>query len=529
MSALAPTDVSSSQDHFATLHRFDPFIGKLIVCAAFLAGAAAWAGVAGGEVGVWMALAAGVGGYLALNIGANDVANNIGPTVGARVLPLGAALVMAAICEGAGAIISSGEVVGTIRQGIIDPSLIPGTDAYVWAMIAALLAAALWMNLATMLGAPISTTHSIVGGVMGAGAAAAGFGVVHWGEMGSIVASWVISPALGAVLAAFCLYLIKRGITYHNDILGAAQRGVPLLGAAMAWTFTAYLMLKGLSKITDVSFAEAVLVGFIVACGVWWLMRAHVARRAPNLRNCKTSVNRLLAIPLVLAAASLSFAHGSNDVANAIGPLAGIVDALTNGQMTDTTTIPFWVIGLGAAGLVIGLLLFGPKVIRTVGNEITHLDAMRAYCIAMSATVTVIMASQLGLPVSTTHVTVGAVLGVGFLRERLKARYRCILAEIQANHPSGDPEAVDTFVKRFHATPFGARAALLADLKASNKSGEGSDIDRAGRKVIKSAYKQDLVNRALVLRIVAAWIITVPATGVLAALVYFTLRGIMLP
>lgn len=528
MSPYSSASDAASHGPMALVRQYIPLTGKLILCVAFVVGVAVWAGAGGGTFGLWIALAAGVGAYLALNIGANDVANNIGPTVGARVLPLGAALIMAAVFEGAGALIASGEVVGTIRQGIIDPSQIPGTDAYIWAMMAALLAAALWLNLATFVGAPVSTTHSIVGGVMGAGVAAAGFGVVEWNVMIGVVASWVISPLMGAVLAALCLYLVKRGITYSTDILGAAQRGVPLLAAAMGWAFTAYLMLKGLSKVTDISLLEAILGGFVAAVGVWWLMRRHVARRLPNLRNSKSSVNRLLAVPLVLAAASLSFAHGSNDVANAIGPLAGIVDAVATGEMTGSADVPLWVVALGAAGLVIGLILFGPKVIRTVGKEITHLDAVRAYCIAMAATLTVITASQLGLPISTTHVTVGAVLGVGFLRERLKARYQLILAEIQLNHPTGDPAAVKRFVEHFRATPLPERAALLAELKAQNKAG-GGEISKAARKVIQSAHKQDLVNRTVILRIAAAWIITVPATGLIAAIAYFALRGIMLP
>ena len=504
----------------------DPVIWKFALCGAFLAVAAFWAGSGDAGFSLWMGLAAAVGGYLALNIGANDVANNIGPTVGARVLPLGAALLMAAVCEGAGALIASGEVVGTIRKGIIDPAMIPGTETYVWAMMASLLAAALWMNLATMVGAPISTTHSIVGGVLGAGAAAAGFGIVQWGSMVGVMASWVISPALGAMLAALWLYLIKRGITYQTDILGAARHGVPLLAAAMAWSFATYLMLKAASKFIDITLFEAALVGLLAASVAWVLMRAHVSARLPTLRNSKSSVNRLLGVPLVLAAGALSFAHGSNDVANAIGPLAGIVEALATGQRDGAQAVPFWVIGLGAAGLVIGLMLFGPKVIRTVGGEITRLDAIRAYSIAMAATMTVLLSSELGLPVSTTHVTVGAVLGVGFLRERLKARYRKIVAEIHANHPSGDLAEIKRFIQRFDATPFAARAALLADLKAQGKN---AGFGKAGRKVIKAVHKQDLVDRTIVLRIFAAWIITVPATGILAAMIYFLMRGILLP
>lgn len=502
---------------------------RLVVSAAFLIAAAVYAATGGGEAALLLALAAGFGGYMALNIGANDVANNVGPTVGARVMPIGAALVMAGVCEAAGAIIAGGEVVGTIRSGIIDPSLIPSTETYVWAMLAALLAAALWLNLATMVGAPVSTTHSIVGGVLGAGIAAAGVGIVDWGVMGNIAASWIISPLFGAAMAAACLYVVKRGITYQPDLIASAKRGVPLLAAAMAWAFTTYLLMKGLSTVVEVSLTGAVLGGLALALAVWAMMRAYVVHRVTGIENSKSGVNSLLGIPLIMAAAALSFAHGSNDVANAIGPLAGIVDALSTGEFHGKAGIPMWVMMLGALGLAIGLLTFGPRVIRTVGDELTNLDAMRAWCIAMSATLTVIIASQLGMPVSTTHVTVGAVLGVGFLREVLKARHAAILTEIHANHPKGDTASAEAFIARFHATPFGARKAMLSDLKARNRMGTPASLGKADRKALARAHKRDIVNRSLMIRIFAAWVITVPATAILSALVFFTLRGMLMP
>lgn len=439
---------------------------RILLCLVFLAAAVGYAlliAPGAGMAGMWLAAAAAFGGYMALNIGANDVANNIGPLVGARIMPLGAALVMAAVMEAAGAIIGGDAVVGTIRKGIIMPEAFADSATYIWAMMAALLAAALWLNMATALRAPVSTTHSIVGGVLGAGVAAAGFGIVDWSVMGGIAASWVVSPVLGAVLAALCLWTILRCITGQADILRAAERGTPLLAGAMCWAFAAYL----LTKVMDMGAAAALGSGLLPAGAVWLAMRAHVSRRVPHLRNCKSSVNRLLTIPLILAAGALSFAHGSNDVANAIGPLAGIAEALASGQASGKAAIPVWVMVLGGTGLAAGLIMFGPRVIRTIGTELTRLDATSAYSIAMAATLTVILASQLGLPVSTTHVTVGAVLGVGFLREAMKAR----------------------------------RGVAL----------------------------KPLVNRRLMLRIFAAWVITVPATAALAAISFFTLRGIMLP
>lgn len=527
--------VAGGSPHAAptTLKSMAPLIGRLIISAAFVIAGITYAWMraqsgAGAEFALWIAIAAGFGAYMALNIGANDVANNIGPTVGAGVMPLGLALIMSAVFEFLGALIAGGSVTGTVRGGIVAPEALADTQTYVWAMMAALLAAAMWLNLASSVGAPVSTTHSIVGGVMGGGIAAAGLAAVNWPVMGNIAASWVVSPLLGAGMAALFLYIIKRTITYQGDVLGAAARMVPVLVAAMGWSFATYMLLKGVSKIVDVTAVQAILGGGVVALGVWALMRVIVARRIPALSNCKNSVNRLLAVPLIFAAALLSFAHGSNDVANAIGPLAGIYDALTQGGVHARAAIPMWTLVLGALGLAVGLILFGPKVIRTVGTELTGLDAMRAYCIAMAATVTVIIASQLGLPVSTTHVTVGAVLGVGFLREWIKTSHARTLAEIRDHHPEGDTAAVEAYITRFNATPLADRKAMLDDLKARNKAGTPAALTKADRKTLNRAHKREMVNRSLMVRIFAAWVITVPATALLSGLIYYTLRGMML-
>jgi len=194
----------------------------------------------------FLIISAVIGGYMALNIGANDVANNVGPAVGSKALTLTGAIFMAMIFESAGALIAGGEVVSTIKKGIIDPALINDTDTFIWLMLAALLAAALWLNIATFLGAPVSTTHSIVGGVLGAGIAAGGFGIANWAVFGKIAASWVISPVLGGLIAACFLYIIKRNITYKEDMLLSAKKVVPLLIAIMAWAFSTYLILKRL-------------------------------------------------------------------------------------------------------------------------------------------------------------------------------------------------------------------------------------------------------------------------------------------
>ncbi len=480
---------------------------------------------------VMLAISAMIGAYMAINIGANDVANNVGPAVGAKALTMGGALILAAIFEAAGALIAGGDVVGTIRSGIIDPSLIPDPDTFVWLMMSALLAGALWLNIATAVGAPVSTTHSIVGAVLGAGVAASGWGIANWSKVGTIAASWVISPVMGGLIAAGFLYLIKRSITYQQDMSAAATRMVPFLVAMMAWVFSVYLMLKGLNQVWAVGFVAAVIYGLLFAIAVYWIVKPRIARRAQELGNSKHDVNQFFTVPLIFAAALLSFAHGSNDVANAVGPLAAIVDTVSSmGAIHNSAAIPLWVMMLGALGIVFGLALFGPKVIRTVGSEITELDQMRAYCIAMAATLTVIVASQMGLPVSSTHIAVGGVFGVGFLREYIKSRYDGMIAEIRAHHPEGDLDAVNVFLERFEVASIQQKDIMLRELKIKAKEQMDPEIlSKMERKGLRKAYRKELVKRSQMLRIAAAWVITVPASAVMAALIFFAMRGALLP
>lgn len=480
--------------------------------------------------GMMLVASALIGAYMAMNIGANDVANNVGPAVGSKALSMGGALIVAAIFEAAGALIAGGDVVGTIRSGIIDPAMIPDPDTFIWLMMAALLAGALWLNIATAVGAPVSTTHSIVGAVLGAGVAASGFDIANWSKVGAIAASWVISPVLGGLIAAAFLYLIKRSITYQQDMSAAATRTVPILVALMAWVFSVYLMLKGLNQIWKIGFTAASLYGLVFAVAVYLVVKPGIARRAAELGNSKHDVNQFFTLPLIFAAALLSFAHGSNDVANAVGPLAAIVDTVSSsaGEIHKSAAIPFWVMMLGALGLVLGLALFGPKVIRTVGSEITELDQMRAYCIAMAATLTVIVASQMGLPVSSTHIAVGGVFGVGFLREYLKSRYAVMIAEIRAHHHEDDQEALDAFLVRFQQAPIHEKGDMLEELKIKAREQNLQIISREERKGLRKAYRKELVKRSQMLRIAAAWVITVPASAVMAALIFYALRGAFL-
>ncbi len=445
-------------------------------------------------------IAAGViGGYMALNIGANDVANNIGPAVGARALTMAGALVIAAVFGTSGALLAGGDVVSTIKQGIIDPGLMPDVGTFIWVMMAALLAAALWLNLATWIGAPVSTTHAIVGGVMGAGIAATGLGAVNWPTMGKIAASWVVSPLLGGLIAALFLGFIKLNILYKDDKLAAARRWVPVLVAIMASVFSMYLVMKGLKKVWEADAWAVLAIGAAVFAAVYLVLRPYVRRRAEGLENRRRSVYGLFTVPLICSAALLSFAHGANDVANAVAPLAAIVGASSSGGITATVGIPLWVMVVGAFGISAGLVLFGPKLVRTVGERITRLNPVRAFCVALAAAITVIIASAFGLPVSSTHIALGAVFGVGFLRE--------FIANWQMAEPVAQPVGA-AVTPGFGKPPGGDR--------------RGGGIKTLVRK-LRKAQKRRLVRRRHLATIVAAWLITVPAAALLAAALYFVL------
>lgn len=434
-----------------------------------------------------VAVAAVVGGYMALNIGANDVANNMGPAVGGRVLTVFSAVLIAAVCESAGAILAGGDVVKTVSKGIISPGGSVSVSEFRDLMLSALLAAALWINLATILSAPVSTTHSIVGGVLGAGIAAAGVALINWVTMAQIAASWVISPLFGALCAAAVLYFIKQRILNVEDRLAAARTWVPVLIAAMAAAFTAYMAMKGLKKIWTPS-PVAILAYALSAFALAYLAsRPYIAARTQELQNRKKDVYKLFNLPLIAGAALLSFAHGANDVANAVGPLAAIVSTVQDqSQIASQVTIPLWVMAVGAFGIALGLGLFGPKLIGVVGQKITRLNSPRAFCVALSAAVTVLIATALGLPVSSTHIAIGAVFGVGFLREFMENPNK---RKLRPGHKL-NATADDAFKSRRF---------------------------RSVRRLVRRHYAYSIA---------AAWVITVPASALLASLIYALLRAL---
>ena len=472
---------------------------------------------------VFLLIAAVVGGYMALNIGANDVANNIGPAVGSGALSLTAAIFLAFVFESSGALIAGGDVVNTVKKGIIDPSMIADSQTFVWAMLAALLAAAVWLNIATALGAPVSTTHSIVGGVLGAGIAAGGWGIADWGKVQQIVASWIISPAMGGLIAATFLYGIKRTVTYKDDMLKAGTTWIPLFLGVMAWAFTTYIILKGIKKLIKVEMPIALGIGFAAAVLTVLITRPMIAKASKSLKNTPESIDGLFIIPLIVGACFLSFAHGANDVANAIGPLAAINEAVRSAEIASKAAIPLWVMGIGALGIAVGLAIYGPKLVRTVGTEITELDMSRAFCVSLAAAITVIIATHFGLPVSSTHIAVGAIFGVGFLREALSYRYNQkleLVREYMSEKKSQTAETAAEFVAVFDAASMSEKKRILDELKAGDRA-------HGRRKKLKRAYREQLVQRSLLIKIVVAWVVTVPVSAIFSAALFYMLRGYM--
>ena len=435
---------------------------------------------------VIIAVTAALAAYMAMNIGANDVTNNVGAAVGARAMSLGVALAIAAIFEAAGALLAGQGVARTVASGIVDRAIFPSAETYAWAMMAALVSAALWINIATLANAPISTTHAIVGGVIGAGAAASGFASVQWDAIAVIVVSWTVSPILGGVIAAAFLFFIKEFIIYREDKIAAARTWVPVLVAVMAGAFAAFLANGGTNGFSDLPLGKALLLGLAVGLVAYLFARPLVRRHAQGLDNRNQSLRTLFRLPLIGSAALLSFAHGANDVSNAVGPLHGVVSALGSGPSGDAAAIPLWVMVIGAFGISLGLMLFGPRLIRIVGSEITKLNPMRAFCVALSSAVAVLTASAFAIPVSSTHIAVGAVFGVGLFREWYTRNSRRRLDYIRSR---------------------GNRVAPEED--------EPANPEETSRRY--------LVRRSHFMTIVSAWIVTLPVSAALSALVFLAL------
>jgi PiT family inorganic phosphate transporter len=364
------------------------------------------------------------GGYMAWNIGANDVANAMGTSVGSGALTLKRAIVIAAVFEFLGAVLVGSHVTDTIRKGIVEVSLFAptgpaGADGpllLALGMLAALISAGAWLHVATHFALPVSTTHSIVGAVVGVGVATFGLAGVDWGTMLEIVLSWFASPALGAMIAFFAFVFIRRRILENDDPAAASRRiGPVLVGVVVTIIFLSFLY-KALGNVIDAPPA-ALAFGISLALGVIGALVARplIARADARPGRPYEHVERMFAVLQVATAVFVAFAHGANDVANAVGPLASVVTLARTGftEIATTVPVPFWVLLLGGAGIVVGLATLGYRVIETVGKQITEMTPTRGFCAEFGAATTVLIASRLGIPVSTTHTLVGGVIGVG--------------------------------------------------------------------------------------------------------------------
>jgi PiT family inorganic phosphate transporter len=371
---------------------------------------------------VYVVLAALFGVFMAWGIGANDVANAMATSVGARALTIKQAIFVAAVFEFLGAVLAGGEVTSTIREGIIDASLLSGTpETLIYGMLAALLAAGTWLLIASHHGWPVSTTHSIVGAIVGFAAVGVGIDAVHWGKVGTIVMSWVVSPLIAGFIAYLVFASVQVLILRQKDPLERAKRYVPVYIFLAAFTITLMTILKGLKHVgLTISIANAYLLATTIALVISSVGAFAIRRIKPDPKLEKRqhfySVERVFAVLMIVTACSMAFAHGSNDVANAIGPLAAVIGIAQTGVVGAKSAIPIWVLALGGGGIVVGLATYGRRVIATVGHKITQLTPSRGFAAELAAATTIVIASGTGIPVSTTHTLVGAVLGVGLAR-----------------------------------------------------------------------------------------------------------------
>lgn len=376
------------------------------------------------QYGFYLLLVAAFFGFvMAYGVGANDVANAMGTSVGSKALTIKQAIIIAAIFEFAGAFFAGGEVTSTIRSGIVDAEVfanVPHLLAY--GMIASLMAAGTWLLVATYFGWPVSTTHSIVGAIIGFGAVGVGMDAVHWDEVGGIVGSWVVTPLLSGILAYLIFMSAQKLIFDTDNPLGNAKKFVPFYMVFAAFIMAFVTVTKGLKHVgIGLTDTEGFMLCLAIALTVGAIGKIAIGRLQIDPNADKemhfTNVEKIFGILMIFTACCMAFAHGSNDVANAIGPLAAVVGVIqSGGQVLDKVALDWWILPLGAVGIVIGLMTFGARVIETIGSNITHLTPSRGFAAEIAAASTVVISSGLGLPISTTQTLVGAVLGVGMAR-----------------------------------------------------------------------------------------------------------------
>lgn len=371
--------------------------------------------------------------FMAWGVGANDVANAMGTSVGSRAITIKQAIMIAVIFEFLGAWLAGGEVTDTVRKGIIDPALLEDDpQLLVYGMLAALLAAATWLLIASMKGWPVSTTHSIVGAIVGFAVAGLGAATVDWGAVGTIAASWVVSPLLSGTIAFMLFRSVQHLIFEAKDPFAAAKRYVPMYIFLVGFVVVMVTLTKGLKHVgLELSFGLSLLLSIlagllIMGLGIMMERRVKASNRQTDQFGY-SGVERVFGVLMIFTACAMAFAHGSNDVANAVGPLAAVISVVqSDGAVDSSALVPWWVLVLGGGGIVVGLVTYGHKVIATVGTGITELTPSRGFAATLAAATTVVLASGTGLPISTTHTLVGAVLGVGLARGMAALNLRVI-------------------------------------------------------------------------------------------------------
>jgi len=372
---------------------------------------------------LFIGLAVIFGLYMTWGIGANDVANVMGTSVGSGAITVTTAIVIAGIFEFLGAAVAGGNVTQTIRKGIIDPASFAGTpEILILGMLGSLLAAALWLMIASMRGWPVSTTHSIVGAVVGFAIAAIGLEAVNWVKISQIAASWVISPALGGIISFALMMSIRTLILNTQNPFASAKRWGPIYVFLVGFVISLVTMFKGLKHLdieltVPMSFTVAGIMGLIVGFIGWLLIRRVKVDAEADKEFHYASVEKVFVPMMLFTACGMAFAHGSNDVANGVGPVAAVVSLVqSGGEVAQSSALPLWILVGGGIGIVAGLATYGYKVMRTIGTKITELTPTRGFCATMAAAITVVLASRTGMPVSTTHIAVGGVIGVGMAR-----------------------------------------------------------------------------------------------------------------
>jgi len=378
----------------------------------------------------WVATAACV--YMAWNIGANDVANAMGTSVGSHAITMKQAVILAAVFEFAGAFLVGGHVTDTVRKGIVSTEVFQGSpEIFVLGMLSALLAAGVWLNLATFLGLPVSTTHSIIGSIVGFGLLVGGLSAIHWGKLGSVVMSWVVSPLFGGLMGWITFTFIKRTVLTSWNPVRAARRVVPILIVPVAMILVLSMLYKGLKNLKlDIPFSQALIIAMFVGALAYIAMKFFLAIKLRNIPRKRADafgqVEKIFAYLQIGTACYVAFAHGANDVANAIGPFAAIVGVFKSGDLAMKVPVPIWVLALGGAGIVVGLGTWGYRVIETIGKKITSITPSRGFSAEFATATTVLVCSKLGLPVSTSHTLVGSVIGGGLARGMAALNLRVI-------------------------------------------------------------------------------------------------------